>query len=245
MQAIVCLNEHLIAAPIYCFRLLLACGPWTPIVYRTLFPSSQIDLQASTNSGDWIVCKNPCPTTEKTVAYVSFQAIVGDKMEFAARNDGTIWACGRRNYTAALPQPGQTAKPDEEIIEELLGRAHEWLNRGCCCKEKHPDKLQLVRKGRAFRPATKSGLPVLSEATTLDLTGEIARTSQNLNSSSGVFVCWGHGSYGLTLGMGTGKLMSQLMRGKTPDLDLSLFALSRNGHSVKNSIPCERSRMKL
>ena len=245
VQAIVCLNNDLTAAPIYCTKLLLACGPWTPIVYRTLFPSSPIDLQAATNGGDWIVCKNPCPTTEETVAYVSFQAIVGDKMEFAARNDGTIWACGQRNYTAPLPLPGQTAKPDEEIIESLLGRAHEWLNTGCSCKEKHPDKLQLVRKGRAFRPATKSGLPVISEVTTLELTGGIDHTSQTPNPSSGVFVCWGHGSYGLTLGMGTGKLMSQLMSGKKPDLDLSLFSLSRDGHATKNPARFEGSQMKL
>ena len=41
-------------------------------------------------------------------------------------------------------------------------------------------------------------------------------------------MCWGHGSYGLTLGMGSGRLMSQLMRGEKPDIDLSLFALNQH-----------------
>ncbi len=39
----------------------------------------------------------------------------------------------------------------------------------------------------------------------------------------------------LTLGMGTGKLMGQLMRGESPDLDLSLFALGRDSNAVHNS----------
>lgn len=191
-------------------------------------------------AGDWIVCRNPCPTAQRTVAYVSFEAIVGEKMEFAARNDGTIWVCGRKDYTAPLPLPGQTAKPNQEMIEELLGRARKWLNSKCRCLEKHANELQLVSKGRAFRPATKSGLPVISEVTPSDLTGDLTISAQSSKSSSGAFVCWGHGSYGLTLGMGTGKLMGQIICGEKPDLDLSLFAVSRDGHASKSSIRFER-----
>ena len=40
-----------------------------------------------------------------------------------------------------------------------------------------------------------------------------------------VFLCWGHGSWGLTLGPGTGKLMSQLILGGPTDLDLSPFQI--------------------
>lgn len=231
----VCLKRDLTTIPIHCTKLLLACGPWTPIVYKTLFPSSPIRLQSSTDAGDWIVCKNPCRTTQKTVAYVSFEAIVGEKMEFAARNDGTIWVCGRRNHTASLPLPGQIAKPDEKMVQELLDRARTWLRLTCRCAKKHVDELQLVDKGRAFRPATKSGLPVISEVTPSELTGDLTNAAQSPKSSTRVFVCWGHGSYGLTLGMGTGKLMGQLICGEKPDLDLSLFALNRNGHVAKDS----------
>ena len=38
-----------------------------------------------------------------------------------------------------------------------------------------------------------------------------------------VVLCWGHGSWGLTLGPGTGKLMSQLILGEPTGLDLSPF----------------------
>ncbi len=146
-----------------CTKLLLACGPWTPIVHKTLFPFSLIHLQSSVKAGDWIVCKNPCPTTRKTVAFVSLKGLIGEKLEYAGRNNGTIWACGWRNFTASLPPPGQIAKPDEAMIEELIGRARTWLKLKCMCAENHVDELQLVSKGRAFRPETTSGLPVISE----------------------------------------------------------------------------------
>ena len=242
IQGVVCLPKNRTPLWIECSQLLLACGPWTPTVYRMLFPFSPVRLHASTSAGDWIVCKNPCPTTAKSVAYVSFEPLIGEKLEFAARNDGTIWACGRKNLTASLPLPGQTAEPDEEIIEELMGHARMWLSSRCSCSEKHDHELQLVDKGRAFRPATKSGLPVLSGVKSSDLTGDPVDTAQRApesDSPSGVYVCWGHGSYGLTLGMGTGKLMDQLMRGEKPDLDLSLFALGAEAgieiHSVLES----------
>lgn len=45
--------------------------------------------------------------------------------------------------------------------------------------------------------------------------------------------------------MGTGKLMGQLICGEKPDLDLSLFALGRDGHAVKSSTLFERPEKKL
>lgn len=238
VQSVVCSQKDQGPVWINCSQLLLACGPWTPKVYKKLFPFSPVRLHASTSAGDWIICKNPCPTTAESVAYVSFGPLIGEKLEFAARNDGTIWACGRKNLTASLPFPGQTAEPDEELIEDLLARAHAWLSSHCSCSDKHNHELQLLDKGRAFRPATKSGLPVLSEVESSDLTGDpmgrVQETSES-TSTSGVYICWGHGSYGLTLGMGTGKLMDQLMRGEEPDLDLSLFALSNEADKETHS----------
>ena len=191
IQAVTCVRRDLTPVSIPCTKLLLATGPWTPTVYKSLFPTSPINLQWSTNAGDFIICKNPCRTTENTVAYVSFQAIVAEKMEFAARSDGTIWACGRRNHTASLPSPGEIAERDEQLIEELLGHARTWLNLKCSCENKHGKELKVVSKGRAFRPATESGLPVMSEVAPSDLSAECVKSDDNANVSSGVFVCLG------------------------------------------------------
>ncbi|KPM41810.1 hypothetical protein AK830_g4756 [Neonectria ditissima] len=227
VQALTCLKEDQTTTRIKCKQLLLACGPWTPTVYQRLFPSSTIRLQWTTNAGDWIICKNPCPTSQDSVAFVSFAGLIGEKFEFAGRNDGTIWACGRRNLTAVLPSPGHSDTPDQQLINELRGRAREWLNWGCNCAEKHTDDFQILSQGRAFRPATRSGLPVMSEVPPSGLSIDVTEDGRATTSSSVVFVCWGHGSWGLTLGMGSGRLMAQLMRGEKPGIDMFPFSLEQ------------------
>lgn len=237
VQAVTCLTgEDHTPVRMGCRQLLLACGPWTPTVYQALFPSSPIALQWTTNAGDWILFRNPCPTSRGSVAFVSFASIAHGKLEFAGRNDGTIWCCGRRNLTASLPPAGQSQPPDEELVQELRSRAREWLNWSCTCtcEHKHDDPddgfPRLMAKGRAFRPATQTGLPTISAVEASKLTTDAAAVDahrQLTRLSSGVFVCWGHGSYGLTLGMGSGRLMSQLMHGDETDIDISAFSLEQ------------------
>ena len=169
VQAITCLQDDQTTTRIDCKQLLLACGPWTPSVYEKLFPASPVRLHWTTDAGDWVLFKNPCPTTCSTVAFISFAGLIGEKFEFAGRDDGTIWACGRRNLTAVLPSPGHLDKPDESLIEDLSRRARKWLNWGCACTDKHHEDFQIVSKGRAFRPMAESGLPVISEAASSDL----------------------------------------------------------------------------
>lgn len=229
VQAVACWrNDDLSTIHIDCKQLLLACGPWTPSIYETLFPTSRLRLQWTTDAGDWILCKNPCPSTQNTTAFVSFANLVGEKLEFAARNDGTIWGCGRRNHNAPLPFPCHTEEPDEALIAELSAHARRWLDWSCRCREEHAGLVHVVKKGRAFRPATKSALPLMTEVESLRLTSNSKTVSDTETCSSDLFVCWGHGSYGLTLGMGSGRLMSQLMSGEEPDIDLSPFSLDED-----------------
>ncbi|KAF5649006.1 FAD dependent oxidoreductase superfamily [Fusarium sp. NRRL 52700] len=205
-----------------CKQLLLACGPWTPTVYEQLFPSAPVHLQWTTNAGDWIIFENPCLTTPDSTAFFSFEPLIGEKLEFAGRNDGTIWTCGRRNFDATLPPPGQSDEPDEGFIQEISGYARKWLKSQLNYQEEHCNDVQILEKGRAFRPATSSGLPVMSSLMASDLVTSIP------SLPTGIFVCWGHGSWGLTLGMGSGRVMSQLMRGEKPDIDLSPFSVRQH-----------------
>ncbi|CZR48942.1 uncharacterized protein FPRO_12382 [Fusarium proliferatum ET1] len=208
-------------ATIACKQMLLACGPWTPTVFQRLFPAAPIRLRWTTDAGDWIIFRNPRLATLESTAFVSFEPLIGEKFEFAGRNDGTIWACGRRNFEATLPSPGQSNEPDQELIQEISELAHKWLNLNCTHPEWHCDDVQILGKGRAFRRATESGLPVMSEVTSSGI------SPKDASVPTGIFVCWGHGSWGLTLGMGSGRVMSQLMREEKPDIDISRFSLEQ------------------
>jgi len=129
--------------------------------------------------------QNPCPTTQKSIAFVSLANVIGQKLEFAGRDDGTIWVCDRRDFTASLPAPGEIAEPDERMIEELCGHAQRWLDLEWRCTEKYVDGFQLVSKGRAFRLATKSGLPVISKVAPSDLTSTPTHAAHSPGSQVG------------------------------------------------------------
>ena len=157
------------------------------------------------------------------MAFVGLNDIVGEKLEFAGRNDGTIWVCGAKDLKGTLPPLGSRGLPDAARIAELTGRAYRFL---CVHNAGDPDafrELEIVALGRAFRPITRSGRPMMARVEA----DKLSHHSGLLTDGRGgnVFLCWGHGSWGLTLGPGTGKLMSQLMLGEPTDLDLSPFQI--------------------
>ena len=168
-------------------------------MYQRLFPSSAITLKATLNAGDWIIFRKPFPTTRKTIAFIALDDIVGEKLEFVGRDDGTIWLIGRKDYNASLPSLGHLAEPNEEMIKELIGRAEQSL-----------EKL-----GRSWRLWVKDGLfglrliiPIISKVEAKDISDNKCLLEEDGRELIGAFVSWGHGSYGLTFGIGTSKLMS-------------------------------------
>jgi len=224
--AVVVAQEDSGEARIPCNTFVLAGGPWTPVVYKTLFPSSSIQIDSATEAGDWIVFRNQNPVVRKSMAFVGLNDIVGEKLEFAGRNDGTIWACGTKDQKGALPPLGARGSPDPTRIANLTSRAYHFLR---VHNADDPDtfkELEIIALGRAFRPVTLSGRPMMAMVEPDKLSHH-----NGLHADGGrgnVFLCWGHGSWGLTLGPGTGKLMSQLILGEQTDLDLSPFQIPGN-----------------
>lgn len=189
-------------------------------------------------------CANP-PATSRPVKsqHLCLSITLWARMEFSCRNDGTIWACGRRNLTAPLPAPDESVEPAEELVKELSSYAKRWIKWSCKCAGKQHKEFELVGKGRGFRPTTPSNLPIISEVPSSCLAGQSSGRRKATNNSSGMFVSWGHGGWGLTLGMGSGKLMSQLMLGEQPDLDLSAFSFSKGCKETGCLSDCEDTVM--
>jgi glycine/D-amino acid oxidase-like deaminating enzyme len=205
-----------------CHKLVLTAGPWTPSQVKTLFPASTLDLQPSTNAGDWVILQNINPLDTRSIAVAFFDEIVHEKLEFAGRNDGSIWACGRRNYTAVLPPPGKEDEPDDSVISDLINYSWRFIRTSANGDGEKSIDLPILAKGRCFRPSTILGLPFIS-----DIPSKCLFSSDRGHSTpSGVFICYGHGSYGIALGMGSGKLMAQLILKEKPDIDISKFTIT-------------------
>ena len=148
---------------------------------------------------------------------------MGHKLEFAGRNDHTIWATGENMTTGAVPDVGQVPQPDPASLAKLKYYA------GLYLKSQHGGKqrMRVLDQGRAYRPATRTQLPTIAAVPACKLSAD----KRDYGNSS-VFVNSGHGSYGVTLGTGSGRLMSQMILNDKTDLDISKFSLVNNYDSM-------------
>jgi hypothetical protein len=140
---------------------------------------------------DWIIFQNKKPLETKTTAVVFFDNIVHEKLEYAGRNDGSIWVCGRRNYVALLPPPGKEDQPNDLVISDLIAYSERFIRQGGNTDGEKALDWQLSQS-RAFRLFTVSGLPFISDIPSKYLLS----SAENHSVPSGVFICYGHGSYG-------------------------------------------------
>jgi glycine/D-amino acid oxidase-like deaminating enzyme len=218
-------------------EVILAAGPWTENLFKSLFPRSRVDLQFKPIAEDYVIFKTPQPLVDQSLSAVFMDNIVGHKLEFAGRNDGTIWSCVQINQTASLPPPGTQQQPDPNMFLELLAYARRFIQISNSEKKSEEECLQadvqVIAQGRGFRPSTRSGLPVIAAVPRSRLHDGLA-FGDGGDGNSGVYICSGHGSYGMLLGMGSAKLMAQVVLGERPDIDLDGFGVGSEEFGVKS-----------
>lgn len=73
--------------------------------------------------------------------------------------------------------------------------------------------MKLIRAYAGVRPASPDGKPIISPT-----------------HVEGVYVAAGHEGNGIGLSLITGKLVSQMLRGETPLVDLAPLCIDRFGH---------------
>jgi glycine/D-amino acid oxidase-like deaminating enzyme len=217
-----------------CQDLVFAAGAKTPQIFRGLFPSSDIDFTETVNSGNWIVVKSPVPSTDFSYAEVILDRLVADdQLEFVGRRDidqeeDVVWVCGINDQRTPLGHVGENVQPDEEAISRLIDHANRYLASPTGVSR---EKLQPLAKGRTYRPTIARDLPIIASvpSSKLLLGGSKPATAGSTlprqMPSAQIHICTGHGRHGLTLGIGSGKLMSQMVLGKTPDFDMSNLGL--------------------
>jgi len=186
-------------------------------------------------AGHSVILKSPRWTAEHsstkgTASHAVFTADPsGFSPEFFSRTGGEIWFGGLNSSSIPLPVDAGKAEPDPKAIKSLLAVARKML-----AASDEEDDLEVLRDGLCFRPVTASGRPIIDRVSDEKLGG---RLKTRAGSAGGVFVSAGHGPWGMqpllydyidvlnlsgiSLSLGTGKVLSEVIDGLEPSCQIS------------------------
>ncbi|TKA77860.1 hypothetical protein B0A55_05153 [Friedmanniomyces simplex] len=204
-----------------CTRLLIAAGAWSQRVFETLMPSSTVKLPINHLAGYSIVVKSPRWSREHETGgchavFTTMQS--GFSPEVFSRIGGEIYVAGLNDPALPLPETATDAQIDQKSIDELKGTAQKLLGRDGT----DVSDLEVVREGLCFRPVTTMGTPMMTRIPDEELGAGLVTA---LSPDGGVFVAAGHGPWGISHSLGTGKVMAEMMEGREVSADVKWLGL--------------------
>ncbi|KAI8957811.1 FAD dependent oxidoreductase [Daldinia sp. FL1419] len=201
-----------------CTNIVIAAGAWSSQVFKTLFPTASFKLPVSSLAGHSLVVTSPKwkAEHEKDGCHALFlTSSPGYSPEIMSRIGGHIYIAGLNSATEPLPDlatdsKGRISQPSIEVLrqtaKEVLGE----------------EDVQVVREGLCFRPVTERGTPILSRVPDEYLGPSI---STRPAPEGGVYVAAGHGPWGISMSLGTGLIMAEMIQGRELSADVSRLGL--------------------
>ncbi|MCJ1382410.1 hypothetical protein MMC17_005523 [Xylographa soralifera] len=203
-----------------CQNLILAAGAWTPLLFHAMFPESSCSLYPKTNSANWTILENLVEAGSDSLGQVVLKDESGDRLEIVGQDDGKIFMYGLNDTETPIGDVEVPNSTQDSSISKMENYARRFL----------VSTPRVLATGRIYRPTIARELPIIARVPSNKLRpvidpGSSSETTQKQKSNEGVYLCYGHGSYGLTHGMGSGVLISQMVLGLSTDLDVSKFDL--------------------
>ncbi|KAI4156250.1 MAG: hypothetical protein L6R39_001138 [Caloplaca ligustica] len=212
---------------ISCTRLVLAAGAWTREVFRTLFPTSKLNIPISSLAGHSLLLRSkhwPPPSSnafpqspEQTAegangskhhplvsqprchALFTSDPLGAYSPELFSRlPSGHIYIAGL-NAHYPLPDLPTERQIDPRAIEVLKATSERLLGKG---------EFVVEREALCWRPTTNRGTPIVGPA------------KKGGEEEAGVWIAAGHGPWGISLSLGTGKVVSEMVEGKALSADI-------------------------
>lgn len=188
-----------------CTKLVITAGAWTPKVFKALFPDSPIRIPVHSMSGYSLLVKSPHWSTDQGQEgchAISTSALGG--VYLFGRMGGEIYVSGINSVSTPLPELATQADMDESSITELKQVAKDLLEE---TNEKYD--IEVTRKALCFRPMTSSGEPILARIPD----GNLGKTKTRVGAEGGVYIATGNGPWGISQGLGMGKITAELVEG--------------------------------
>ena len=139
----------------------------------------------------------------------------GYSPEIFSRVGGEIYIAGLNSTKLPLPDIVTDKQIDPESIETLKITAKRLLGMQDVNGEPGPDDLEVLREGLCFRPVTEKGVPVI---------GKIDERKLGMEGVESVWVAAGHGPWGISLSLGTGLCMAEMVEGRKTSADVRKLA---------------------
>lgn len=201
-----------------CDSLVVAAGCWTPTAFRTLFPDAPhpppIDSHAGfsvrvrsrhwqqgTDAAAWA---GPCHAI-----FTSDPS--GFSPELFTRMGSELWLGGLNDAQLALPTDPMDVTPDPDAIERVLA-----MGRELCGED-----IEVLDSGVCFRPVTPSRKPAIARMSGAALgSGVTPRPRAGAGVPGGVYVGAGHGPWGISMSLGTGLVLAEMILGRETSADV-------------------------
>lgn len=218
LSAVRVANETGMEVEVPCARLVVTAGAWTPKVFTTLFPRANVRIPISPLAGHSLLLRSPRWSSEdesKGCHAIFATDTLGFSPELFSRLNGELYIAGLNTTMIPLPELASDVQPKEDAMKQLKDVAA-----ALCASPEQQGDLEFLREGLCYRPVTSSGRPIISRVPDMKLGIQTLGGSQG-----GVFVAAGHGAWGISQSLGTGKVMAELMRGQPTSVNIKALAL--------------------
>ena len=197
-----------------CNSIVFAAGAWTPGAFSQLFPDSKLKIPISSLAGHSINVRSPRYTLLQEEKYGRCHAVFSAPSsgwsfapEAISRVGGEIFVGGLNSETIPLPRLATDIRIDPKAIEELKKVTVKLMGMAASDEEGHDD-LEVTREALCFRPVARGGRPIVAKIEEKKLGDKV-----KMAKGGGVYVAAGHGPWGISLSLGTGEVVAEMVQG--------------------------------
>ena len=192
-----------------CHNLVIAAGPGSERLLSELFPKSRVRIPSSKqlSTGHYMVVKTPKwngSRDTKVCHQIYLQGVFGHQIDVSSRPDGTLYVGGSLLAQESTSETITDAQSRWKDMRKLVAKMV-----GCPLHE-----VEIFKTGTAYRPCLEFGRPIISRIPLEQLLGVTHQSpiEKKKVERGGVYLNVGHGRDGITLGPGSGMVMSELIR---------------------------------
>lgn len=215
-----------------CKTVVLAAGPWSDRVFSQLFPNAKIKIPMNSigAAGNHMRIKIPGwePNSKEDSVQVYYTNVTpgGIRFDVTSFTNGEAYIGGWGAIPEEIPELATSVHAQPSEIEAMIPLVKKYVNVDSTIE------LDYFDAGRCYRPTPLGPRPIITKVDwdllSEDSTSAASSKPSDLKESliaGGLIINTGHSSDGITLGLGSGKVASELVLGKTPSVDISKLGL--------------------